>query len=130
MLSILTFTQLAFTAFWAIVFLQSGLDKVLDRKGNLSWLKGHFKDSPLAGMVPLLLSILTIVELASGILCVIGITQILISDDLTFAQYGIQLSTIALLMLFFGQRLSKDYAGAATIATYFAVALLSLYLIG
>ncbi len=130
MLSILTFTQLALTTFWAIVFVQSGLDKVLDRKGNLSWLKGHFKDSPMSGMVPLLLSILTIVELLAGVLCVIGVIQILLSDDLTFAQYGIQLSTTALLMLFFGQRLSKDYAGAATIATYFGVALLSLYLIG
>lgn len=130
MLSILTFTQLALTAFWAIVFVQSGLDKVLDRKGNLSWLKGHFKDSPFSGMVPLLLSILTIVEVTAGTLCVIGITQIVISDDLTFAQYGIQLSTVALLMLFFGQRISKDYEGAATIATYFAVALLSLFLIG
>jgi uncharacterized membrane protein YphA (DoxX/SURF4 family) len=130
MLSILTFTQLALTTFWAIVFVQSGLDKVLDRKGNLSWLKGHFKDSPLSGMVPLLLSTLTIVELAAGILFVIGVFQILISDDLAFAQYGIQLSTVALLMLFFGQRLSKDYAGAATNATYFAVVLLSLFLIG
>jgi hypothetical protein len=130
MLPILTFTQLALTTFWAIVFVQSGLDKVLDRKGNLSWLKGHFKHSPLKGIVPLLLSVLTIVELTAGILCVIGITQIVISDDLTFAQYGIQLSTVALLMLFFGQRMSKDYEGAATIATYFAVALLSLYLIG
>ncbi|WP_020536181.1 hypothetical protein [Lewinella cohaerens] len=130
MLPILTFTQLALTTFWAIVFVQSGLDKVLDRKGNLSWLKGHFKHSPLRGIVPLLLSVLTIVELTAGILCVIGVTQIVISDDLTFAQYGIQLSTVALLMLFFGQRMSKDYEGAATIATYFAVALLSLYLIG
>lgn len=130
MLPILTFTQLALTTFWAIVFVQSGLDKVLDRKGNLSWLKGHFKHSPLKGIVPLLLSVLTIVELTAGILCVIGVTQIVISDDLTFAQYGIQLSTVALLMLFFGQRMSKDYEGAATIATYFAVALLSLYLIG
>jgi hypothetical protein len=129
MLSILTFTQLALTTFWAIVFVQSGLDKVLDRKGNLSWLKGHFKDSPLGGMVPLLLSVLTIVELTAGALCVIGVIQILISDNPAFAQYGIQLSTVALLMLFFGQRISKDYAGAAVIATYFGVALLSLYLI-
>ena len=130
MLSILTFTQLALTTFWAIVFVQSGLDKVLDRKGNLSWLKGHFKDSPLGGMVPILLSVLTVVELTAGALCVIGVIQILLSNDLTFAQYGIQLSTVALLMLFFGQRISKDYAGAAVIATYFAVALLSLYLLG
>ena len=38
--------------FLAILFLQSGIDKVVDRRGNLEWLKGHFAKSPLAGMVP------------------------------------------------------------------------------
>ena len=42
------------SAFLAILFLQSGIDKVVDRRGNLEWLKGHFAKSPLAGMVPLL----------------------------------------------------------------------------
>lgn len=129
MLSILTFTSLALTAFWAILFLQSGLDKVVDWKGNLSWLKGHFKKSPLAGMVPILLGTLTVVEVLAGVLCAIGVVQLLISGDPAFAKYGVQLSTLALLMLFFGQRLGKDYEGAASIATYFGVALLSLYLL-
>lgn len=129
MISTLTFAQLALTAFWAITFLQSGLDKILDWKGNLSWLTGHFEKSPLAGFVPVLLSILTIVELGAGLLSVLGVTQIFISGDLSMAQYGVQLATAALLMLFFGQRMSKDYDGAATIATYFAVALISLYLL-
>ena len=40
------------SAFLAILFLQSGIDKVVDRRGNLEWLKGHFAKSPLAGMVP------------------------------------------------------------------------------
>ena len=80
-------------------------------------------------MVPALLALLTLVEVAAGIISVIGITQIVINGDLTMAQYGVMLSTTALLMLFFGQRMSKDYEGAATIATYFAVALISLYLI-
>ena len=35
-------------------------------------------------------------------------------------------SVLALLALFFGQRMAKDYAGAAVIAAYFAVALLGL----
>lgn len=129
MLSILTFTKLALTAFWAILYLQSGLDKVFDWQGNLSWLKGHFEGSPLGGMVPLLLGTITVVEVLAGTLSAIGVVQLLFSGDLTFAQYGVQLSTVALLMLFFGQRLGKDYAGAATIATYFGVALLSLYLL-
>ena len=129
-MSVLTFAQLALTSFWAITFLQSGIDKILDWSGNLSWLKGHFEKSPLNGMVPALLALLTLVEVAAGIISVIGVTQIVINGDLAMAQYGVMLSTTALLMLFFGQRMSKDYEGAATIATYFAVALISLYLIG
>lgn len=128
-MSVLTFAQLALTSFWAITFLQSGVDKILDWSGNLSWLKGHFEKSPLNGMVPALLALLTVVEVSAGVLSVIGVTQIVINGDLMMAQYGVQLSTTALLMLFFGQRMSKDYEGAATIATYFAVALISLYLI-
>jgi hypothetical protein len=130
MLSIVTFTQLAITVFWAILFLQSGLDKVFDWRGNLSFMKDNFSDSPLASTVPILMGIITIMEVAAGVICSIGSVQILLSDNPTFAQYGVQLSTIALLMLFFGQRINKDYPGAATIATYFGVALISLFLLG
>ena len=45
--------QILVSAFLAILFLQSGIDKVVDRRGNLEWLEGHFAKSPLAGIVPL-----------------------------------------------------------------------------
>ncbi|MEY4511892.1 MAG: hypothetical protein RLZZ450_4014 [Pseudomonadota bacterium] len=34
--------RLAVAALLAILFLQSGIDKVVDRKGNVEWLTGHF----------------------------------------------------------------------------------------
>ena len=40
--------QAFISAFLAILFLQSGIDKVVDRRGNLEWLTGHFAKSPLA----------------------------------------------------------------------------------
>ena len=40
----------------AILFLQSGLDKVFDWKGNLDWLTGHFAKTFMGRMVPLLLA--------------------------------------------------------------------------
>ena len=46
--------------FTAILFIQSGLDKVLDWKGNLEWLTGHFSKSILAGMVPIMLATITL----------------------------------------------------------------------
>jgi hypothetical protein len=42
--------------FLAILFLQSGIDKVVDRRGNLEWLNGHFAKSPLADRRIMLLS--------------------------------------------------------------------------
>ncbi len=35
-------TEILILIFLIIVFLQSGIDKVFDWKGNLSWLKEHF----------------------------------------------------------------------------------------
>ena len=40
--------QLLVSAFLAVLFLQSGLDKVIDRKGNRAYLDEHFARSPLA----------------------------------------------------------------------------------
>jgi diacylglycerol kinase len=37
---------------------------------------------------------------------------------------------IALLCLFFGQRLAKDYGGAMVLTSYYAVAILGLILLG
>ena len=129
MLAYIPFIALVVAIFWAIVFIQSGLDKVLDWSGNLSWLKGHFAQSPLRNLVPMLLATLTVVELAAGLVSGFGATQIVVYGDTDYARYGVQLSAVALLMLFFGQRMNKEYAGAATLATYFAVVLLSLFLL-
>ena len=45
--------------FVAILFIQSGLDKVFDWKGNLGWLTGHFSKTFVAGMVPMMLVTIT-----------------------------------------------------------------------
>ena len=60
--------QIFASAFLAILFLQSGIDKIIDRRGNFEWLKGHFAKSPLAGIVPALLICITILEVAAGAL--------------------------------------------------------------
>ena len=44
--------QLLAAVFHAVLFLQSGVDKVVDKAGNLEWLRGHFKSSPLGTACP------------------------------------------------------------------------------
>ena len=121
--------QTLVSAFLAILFLQSGIDKVVDRRGNLEWLRGHFAKSPLAGMVPLLVTVITILEIAAGVLSAVGCALIVLARDSTLAFYGAAFAAISIIALFFGQRMAKDYAGAATLVPYFLLALGALFLL-
>ncbi|MEY8020382.1 DoxX family protein [Muriicola sp. E247] len=115
--------------FIIITFLQSGMDKVVDWKGNLSWLKGHFSKSPFRNVVPLLLLIITCMELIAGVLCLIGFIQIISSEDFFLAQIGAIIAGLSLLMLLLGQRIAKDYEGAKTIVIYFIPVIILLVLL-
>ncbi len=121
--------QICVAAFLAILFLQSGIDKIVDRRGNLEWLKGHFAKSPLAGTVPALLTALTILEVAAGVLSALGCVLVLVTRDSTVAFCGAVISAVAIIALFFGQRVAKDYAGAAVLVPYFLLALVAIYLL-
>ena len=121
--------QILVSAFLAILFLQSGIDKVVDRRGNLDWLKGHFAKSPLAGMVPVMVLAITILEIAAGALSAIGCVLIISLRDSTVAFYGAVIASMSILALFFGQRMAKDYAGAAVLVPYFLLTLAAIYLL-
>ncbi|WP_342379664.1 DoxX family protein [Myxococcus stipitatus] len=114
-------------AFLAILFLQSGVDKVVDWKGNLGWLTGHFAKSPLRGVVPLMLGVITLMELASGALSAAGLVSLVASGGATLAFWGAVASALSLVCLFFGQRMAKDYAGAGGLVPYFLLSLAAIY---
>ncbi len=50
--------------------------------------------------------------------------------DSAVAFYGAIVSAFAILALFFGQRMAKEYAGAAILVPYFLLALVAIYLLG
>jgi hypothetical protein len=114
--------------FVAILFIQSGLDKVFDWKGNLAWLTGHFSKTPLAGMVPMMLATITAMELATGVLAAAGIVYLLITASSIVIFYASVLGAASLTALFFGQRIAKDYPGAAVLVPYFLLMIVTMYL--
>ena len=112
--------------FISIALLQSGIDKVLDRKGNLSWLSDHFSDTILNKNVPLLLLIITIIQLLSGFLLLLGGLYNIIISNSDLLILGFLTSSINFIFLFFGQRVAKDYDGAAVIVNYFILNMIGL----
>lgn len=129
-LATLDVVRMCMAAFLAILFLQSGLDKVVDRKGNVEWLTGHFANSPLASQVVPMLGVITVVEVAAGALSALGFLALLFTGSAKLAAWGALVSLVALLMLFFGQRMAKDYEGAAVLVPYFLVSSAALWLMG
>lgn len=125
----MSWMQLLTSAFLAVLFLQSGFDKLSDRDGNAAYLREHFDRSPLSGHVDLLLMIITVFELLAGALLGLGTIALLFWDGRTFAFAGAVLGSITIIMLFFGQRVAKQYDGAATLVPYFLVTLAAISLL-
>jgi len=121
--------QLLILLFLVITFLQSGIDKLTDWKGNLSFLKDHFGKTFLKNSVPFMLGIVMIGELIVGVLGIISIVQIYVYGIMTIGFYTAVLAGKVLLALLLGQRIVKDYAGSMTIAVYFMVTVFGVYLL-
>jgi uncharacterized membrane protein YphA (DoxX/SURF4 family) len=112
----------------AILFIQSGLDKIFDWKGNLGWLTGHFSKTFLAPTVPILLATITVMELGAGLLAAAGIVYFLVAGSTVLIFYAAALGSISIIALFFGQRVAKDYPGAAVLVPYFILLLILIVL--
>lgn len=127
---ILLLLKLLFAAFNGILFTQSGLDKVFHYQGNLDYFKDHFKKSPLASMVGLLMPVITLLETSAGLVSLVGLVLLLAGSDIapTTAAMGMCLGGVSLVSLFFGQRLAQDYAGAANLVPYFLMTMAGLAL--
>jgi len=121
--------QLLILAFLAITFLQSGIDKLTDWKGNVAFLKGHFSQTLFKNKIPFLLGVILFFEIIVGVLNVVGIFEIYLYETNFIAYLSVVLAAKILLALLLGQRIAKDYAGAMTIAVYFIVAIIGLMIL-
>mgnify|MGYP001802549914 FL=1 len=113
--------------FIAILFIQSGVDKVVNWKGEKEFYTSHFNKSILKGTVPLLMPVITISELAAGFLSGIGLIIYLAGGSPNLAFLGMLLAKLSIIQLFFGQRVAKDFAGAASLVPYFLITVVGLY---
>lgn len=115
--------------FLTITFLISSVEKLSDWKGNVHFIKEHFKNSPLRNSVPLLLSIVLLTEVIACIFMCLGIYQMYTSTNKEFALLGVSLCAVTLLFLLIGQRMAKDYPGAMSLGVYFIITLFGVYLL-
>ena len=102
------------------------MDKIIDRKGNLNYFKSHFSDTFLKNIIGLLLAILTALELIGGLMLIYGIYYAFIYRTTLWIFYGFVVLSITIILLLFGQRIAKDYIGAADLVPYFILIILGI----
>jgi hypothetical protein len=120
--------------FFAITFIQSGMDKIMDTEGNLGWFKSQFQNSFLNKIITPLFWLITLQELLCGGMMLIAIfnaSKALLSYRANqFFEYHAEdmpfiFAVFVLIQLFFGQRIAKDYVGASGIIPYIILAVIS-----
>ena len=122
----LVLCQIFIAIFLSIAFLQSGFDKIIDRKGNEDYFTSQFSDSILKSITSFLLSILTVLELTGGIMLIYGIYFAFVERTTLWIFYGLVILAITTIALFAGQRVAKDYLGAADIVPYLILIMLGI----
>ena len=115
-------------AFLAVLFLQSGLDKVLDWSGNKAYVTGYLEKTPLRRVGGLLFFGITLMEVGAGVTSAAGALSTFVLRSTGLALVGAFLSAASIVSLFLGQRLAKDYASAAAMVPYFLVTVVALVL--
>ena len=118
--------QIFIAIFLFIAFFQSGLDKVIDRKGNLDFLKAHFSNTPLIKIIPIMLLILTFLEIIGSLMLGYGVYYAFVNRSTLWIFYGFVVIAITIIILFAGQRIAKDYLGAADLVPYFILIMLGI----
>ena len=123
-----TLIQVLTSLFVSILFIQSGLDKIFNYQTEKEFYQSHFKNSILRNTVPFLMPTITIAELLAGFLSALGVVFLLLSGSENIAIAGMVMASLSICMLFFGQRIAKDYQGSAVLVPYFLVTVAGLYL--
>ena len=80
----------------------------------------------MKNVTPLLLIILTIFELAGGLTLVYGVYFAFVYRTTLWIFYGFVMLALTIILLFAGQRIVKDYLGAADLVPYFILIMLGI----
>jgi len=113
--------------FFSVLFLQLGLDKVLNFNSKKDWYLVFFQNSLFKGWEGLLLSVLMLTELAAGLCSLTSVFWLWLGVGNTPMYAAIVMNITSLLFVFTWQRIAKDYQGAATSSPYFIAAIMGWF---
>jgi len=114
--------------FVGIIMTQSGLDKIFNWESELEFMTEKFSKTILANLSTMGLIQVTILETLSGLLSLLGSVMTLFYGEESYGIVGLLLAAGSFCILMAGQRISKDYEGAAVLVPYFILTIFGLFI--
>ena len=96
----LVLCQILIAVFFIAVFLQSSLDKILERNSNLVFFQSHFSETILRHITSYLLTIVTIFELIGSLTLIYGVYYAFAAKTTLWIFYGFVILAITISILF------------------------------
>ncbi|HTF02740.1 MAG TPA: DoxX family protein [Bacteroidia bacterium] len=112
--------------FMAVTFLQSGFNKLGQYGENKAYFVSQVEQTFLKHFAGIIWPLIVLLELLSGIISLAGVVLVFINGSMDLIGLGCILSALTLICLLFGQRVAKDYAGAASLTGYFIIAVIGV----
>tara|TARA_B100000809_G_scaffold266794_1_gene331646 strand:- start:18983 stop:19381 length:399 start_codon:yes stop_codon:yes gene_type:complete len=121
--------ELFILLFLIITFGVSVIEKLMEWKGTISYIKETFKNTFVKSFIKPLVGFLLVLEVFSLLFLIIGVYQLFYFEEKTVALLGCVLSIISILYMLVGQRIAKDYPGATSLAVYFLICVFGVSLL-
>ena len=83
-------------------------------------------NSPVIKIIPIMLLILTFLEIIGSLMLGYGVYYAFVNRSTLWIFYGFVVIAITIIILFAGQRIAKDYLGAADLVPYFILIMLGI----
>lgn len=116
-------------AFLWITIVMSAFEKILSWKASMEYYSNLFSKIFPTRFTRLLVLGIVLVELGIALSFLIGVYELIISNNWLWIQIGMYACGLLFLILLIGLRLIKDYTGAARLAIYIIATVVGIKLL-
>ena len=125
----MTIAQIGVLLFLLITFGISVIEKLIDWKGTILFIKENFKRTFIKAFISPLIIVLLFLEIVTCVLLIIGGYNLIFKETSQIAFLGCVFSALCVLYMLIGQRIAKDYVGATSLTVYFILITIGMFLL-
>lgn len=121
--------QVLILLFFIVTFGISLIEKLIDWKGTVTYMKAIFEKTIVTRFVKPLLAILMLLEFLTMYFLLVGVYHLYYMNESEAALLGCYFAGVSFIYMLIGQRVVKDYPGSTSLTVYFILSVFGVFLL-